>query len=286
MIVRRLLSISLWMGLSLSSLGHAQTTPLWRSVDFARQLRDTMPQRVRVQYGAGRVDVRGADGQQLYGMHLRYDESRSVPLHRYDAEQRSAVLGLESRGNAMRNASGTRESGELRLTLPRAVPLDLDLALGGTQSTLDLGAMSLRSLTLKCNATDANLLFSNPNRGRMRDIDISVGAAGLTASHLANANAEQMRVQAGVGGVDLDFSGTWTHDLAVTAQVGLGKLTLRVPPDVGLRLDVERLFAGFDHAALVKRGDGWYSANYDAAPYKLHIRAQTYFGQIEIQQTR
>src|SRR4029078_4836525 len=34
----------------------AQSAPAWRTVDISRQLRDTQPQRVRVQYGAGRVD--------------------------------------------------------------------------------------------------------------------------------------------------------------------------------------------------------------------------------------
>ena len=79
-------------------------SPAWRTVDISRQLRDTQPQRVRVQYGAGRVDVRGTSDPFLYAMHLRYDENRSVPLHRYDADQRTAALGLESRGGGLRTA--------------------------------------------------------------------------------------------------------------------------------------------------------------------------------------
>src|SRR3954466_3444950 len=91
----------------------AQTAPLWRNVDISRQLRDTLPQRIRVQYGAGRVDVRGTSDPMLYAMHLRYDEARSVPLHRHDADQRSTSLGLESRSTGIHNTS-SGESGELR----------------------------------------------------------------------------------------------------------------------------------------------------------------------------
>jgi len=83
----------------------AQDDPQWRSLDVSRQLRDSAPQRIKVQYGAGRVDVRGTDAPLLYGMHLRYDELRAVPLHRYDAEQRSTVLGLESRSANSRVSS-------------------------------------------------------------------------------------------------------------------------------------------------------------------------------------
>jgi hypothetical protein len=260
----------------------AQSAPLWRTVDISRQLRDTLPQRVRVQYGAGRVDVRGTSDPLLYAMHLRYDENRSIPLHRYDAEQHSTALGLESRGG-MRGTSSSGESGELRLTLPRTVPLDLDLEFGGTQSVLDLGDMTLQSVRLECGAADAMLLFSRPNRMRMRDLEVNVGAADFSARQLANANADQIRVRGGIGSVDLDFGGTWTHDVTVTTRLIMGKLTLHLPPEVGVRVEVQRIAAGFDHAGLEKRDDGWYSPNYDAAPYKLKVRAETLFGKIDVQ---
>lgn len=263
-------------------LAAAQSAPLWRVVDISRQLRDTLPQRIRVQYAAGRVDVRGTSDPMLYSMHLRYDEARSVPLHRHDADQRSTSLGLESRGGGLRNSSSS-ESGELRLTLPRSVPLDLDLEFGGTQSTLDLGGMSLQSLRLDCGATEAMLLFSRPNRVRMRDLEVNVGAVDFTARQLANANADQIRVRGGVGSVDLDFSGSWTHDLSVTTRLVLGKLTLRVPADVGVRVEVQRVAAGFEHSGLVKRDDAWYSPNYESAQFKLKVRAETLFGGIEMQ---
>lgn len=263
-------------------LASAQDAPLWRNVDIARQLRDTRPQRIRVQYTAGRVDVGSSSDPMLYAMHLRYDEARSVPLHRHDADQRRTWLGLESRGSGLRHAS-SRESGELRLILPRTVPLDLELEFGGTQSTLDLGDMSLQSLRLECGATDAMLLFSRPNRVRMRDLEVNVGAADFTARQLANANVDHIRVRGGVGRVDLDFSGSWTHDLAVTTRLVLGKLTLRIPPDVGVRVEIQRVAAGYAHSGLVKRDDAWYSPNYESATYKLKVRAETLFGGIEVQ---
>ena len=179
--------------------------------------------------------------------------------------------------------SGGGEAGELRLTLPRTIPLDLDLEFGGTQSVLDLGGMSLQSLRLECGATDAMLLFSRPNRVRMRDLEVNVGAADFTARQLANANVDHSRVRGGVGRVDLDFSGSWTHDLAVTTRLVLGKLTLRIPPDVGVRVEIQRVAAGYAHSGLVKRDDAWYSPNYDSATYKLKVRAETLFGGIEVQ---
>jgi predicted membrane protein len=117
----------------------------------------------------------------------------------------------------------------------------------------------------------------------MRDIDIRVGAADLFAMHLANANAEQIRVQGGVGVIDLDFGGAWARDLAVSVRLAVGKLILRVPSDVGVRLEVQRVAASFEHEGLVKRDDAWYSDNWDSAPHKLRVRAEAAFGKIDVQ---
>jgi hypothetical protein len=262
----------------------AQGGPLWRTVEVSRQLRDTLPQRIRVQYGAGRLDVRGTADALLYSMRLRYDESRATPLHRYDAEQRSAVLGVEPIARSARPSSGgeRREPGELLLTLPMRVPLDLDLELGGTQSTLELGGLALRTVRIECGATDATLLFTQPNRVRMHELEIGVGAADFSASNLANANAEQIRVRGGVGAVDLDFGGAWTHDMSVTAQLAVGRLRVRIPRDVGVRLTAKRIAAGFEHEGFSKRDDAWYSDNYERAAHKLHLDAETFVGKIEI----
>jgi hypothetical protein len=280
--IRPFAALALGAALGAPFTVHAQGSPLWRTVDISRQLRDSQPQRIRVQYGAGRVEVRSSSDPLLYAMHLRYDERRATPLHRYDAPARSAVLGLETRDGA--NRFGKRdESGELRLLLPTSTPLDLDLQLGGTESRLDLGGLALRSLRLECGATDANVDFSQPNRAHMSDLTIDVGAADLLALHLANANTDQIRVHGGVGVVDLEFGGTWTRDLTVDATLAVGNLILRVPSDIGIRLDIDRLIAGFEHEGMVKRDGAWYSTNYDDAAHKLTVHAKTYFGQIQLQ---
>jgi hypothetical protein len=268
--------------LAVQGQGDAQ----WRSLDVSRQLRDSAAQRIKVQYGAGRVDVRGTDAALLYGMHLRYDEQRAAPLHRYDVEQRSAVLGLEPRSVNSRVSSGTgSESGELRLVLPRVIPLDLDLEFGGTEAMLELGGLALQSVRLECGATDATLGFTVPNRSHMRELNVDLGAASFTALHLGNANADQIRVRGGMGSIDLDFSGTWQRDMTVLTRVAIGKTTLRVPEDVGVRLEIQRVAAGFDHEGMVKRADAWYSRNWETSRRKLRIRAETVFGALELERS-
>lgn len=281
MTIRRARRYLLVTVFGLPAMLDAQPSPRWRTVDVSRQLRDTLPQRIRVQYASGRVAVRGSADLLIYAMQLRYDEAQSIPVHRYDAEQHSAVLGVERRANASRDMR-SGEAGELHLRLPRNIALDLEMEFGGTEARLDLGGMMLTSLRLECGATDAILDFGLPNRARMRELDVSVGAADFSIRQLANANADHVRIRGGVGSVDLDMSGTWTRDLAVSTRLAVGKLTLRVPDDVGVRMELRRAAAGFEHQGLVKRDDAWYSPNYERARYKVRVRAETVLGQIDV----
>jgi hypothetical protein len=214
-------------------------------------------------------------------MQLRYDEERSRPIHSYDADRRSATLGVdaeEGRWRTLRN----RDAGEMRLELSGSVPLDLELELGATHARVDVGGLALNRLRVETGAADAVLDFSSPNRTRMRYLDIQLGAAGVVITNLGNAKVSQIRVDGGVGSVDLDFGGTIEQDVNVDASVALGKLTLHLPHEVGVRVEVQKVLASFDHSGLSRRGNAYYSENWDTAKFRIRVRAETVFGAIEI----
>ena len=254
----------------------------WRTLESSRQLRDSAPHHVRVQYGAGRIDIAATDAPVLYTMTARYDERTAVPLHSYDAAERVLTVGVRSESRRLSRSLGEQGKGEMRLSLSRAVPLDLELELGATKASLDLGGLNLLSLRLDSGASETRLDFSAPNAGMMRSLEVAVGAASFEARNLANANASTVHVSGGVGAVDLDFGGQWERDIAVEAEVALGKLTLHVPRDVGVRIEVQKFLASFDHEGLHKRGDAYFSDNWETAKYRLRVRAQTTFGGIEV----
>ena len=256
----------------------------WRTLESSRQLRDSGEHHVRVQYGAGRIDVGATDAPVLYTMNLRYDESTATPLRRYDPASRALTLGVDIEARRLRRLHD-QTRGEMRLALSRVVPMDLELSLGATEATIDLGGLNLVDLRLESGASETTLDFSTPNAGRMRSLDVSVGAARFEARNLGNANASTIRVTGGVGSVELDFGGQWTQDVSVEVEVALGKLTLHVPRDVGVRVEVEKFLASFDPNGLSKRGDAYFSDNWDTATHRLRLRAGTKFGGIELDRT-
>jgi len=265
------------------ALAGAQT---WRTLDVSRQLRDTAQHHITVHYSAGRFSLAPTSDPVLFSMQLRYDEDRSRPLHDFDAVDRSVTLGLDSDKMRWTGYLSDKNRGEMKLALSNAVPLQINLELGATQARVDAGGLLLDDLRVHTGAAEAFLDFSTPNRRRMRHLDLDLGAAGFVVTNLANANVSSINVSGGVGSVDLDFGGTMQDDTDVDANVALGKLTLHVPEDVGLRIEVKRVLASFDHTGLRKRGNAYYSDNYDSARYHVRVRAETVFGAIEVDRGR
>lgn len=254
----------------------------WRSMEVSRQLRDSAEYHVRVEYGAGRFDLRSTTEPVLYTMQLKYDEDRGRPVHELGADQRSLTLGLTNSSIRLSRSMGKESEGEMRLGLSKSVPMELTVNLGATRARLDLGGLALRELRLETGASDTKLDFSEPNTTTMKVLSVQVGAAGIELSNIGNANVSSVRVNGGVGSVSLDFGGRWTQDMAVDADLALGKLYLRIPRDVGVRLEAKRVLASLDHNGLEKRGNAYVSDNWDRAPFRLRVRAQTVFGGIEI----
>lgn len=258
----------------------------WRSLDVSRQLRDSTQHRITVRYAAGRLTLTSTADPVLFSMQLRYDEDRTRPLHSFDAVAHSATLGLETENVRWTRYLNDRNQGEMHLALSNAIPLDLQLELGATQARVDAGGLMLENLRVQTGAAEAVVDFSAPNRTRMRHLDLELGAAGFVVTNLGNANVSLIHVDGGVGSVDLDFSGGMQEDATVESNVALGKLTLHVPEDVGIRVEVQRVLATFDHRGLYKRDGAYYSDNYDSAKIRVRVRAETVFGAIEIDRGR
>ena len=254
----------------------AQTT--LRTVEFSRQRHDSLPLEVHVDYAAGKVVVHGAEQRVLYQASIAYDPRQSEPLYEYDAATRVLRVGMRKVADDARNGPPA----ELRLDLARDIPVSLRLQTGASEADLDLGGMRLTSLAIESGASDAVVHFDAPNQQLMDRLELNVGAASLQARGLANARAREMRVKVGIGGADLDFGGDWTNDLDLELQVALGKASLRIPEDVGVRVETSRFLGSFEREGFEKRGDAYYSANWDRARHKLRIDSRMVLGKLEI----
>lgn len=256
----------------------------WRTVSMSRQKSGEDGLDVRVTYGAGRFAVRSAEDALLYRMHLRYDEERFEPVADLDAG--SLSLGLDGVGDDIDIELGNGRGGEMELELGRDVPMDLELSFGAVEAELDLGGLSLTGLELETGASESLLDVSSPNPVAMDHASLRVGAAEFTARHLGNLNARTIEVSAGVGDVTLELTGDWRRDAEVVVQMGLGSLLLRFPEGLGVRLVKKTFLTALDSEGLVKRGDEYFSPNWEGAQRRVTVEVEAAFGSIEVDWVR
>ena len=254
----------------------------WRTVSSARQRSGERSLDVQMEYGAGTLRVLPAQGDLLYRLEMRYDDSRFTPVTEYDAASTSLRVGVHSREG---RSGGRTRGGTSTLALAGDVPVSLDLKFGAGDADLDLGGMALRRLRLSTGASETRVSFDSPNRVEAEEVRMEAGAAQITVTGLGNAHASLLRFDGGVGDATLDFGGQWTRDAEARLQMGMGSLTLRFPRGLGVRIHKDSFLASFDHPGMVKRGDDWYSTNWDHATRKVTLDIEAAMGSIDVEWT-
>ena len=110
-----------------------------------------------------------------------------------------------------------------------AIPVDMRLTLGAAKSSLDFQGIALSNLDIEMGAGDAEIWLGDND---LRDLDIEMGAGELT----------------------LDLAGNWQQDLSGEITAGVGHLTIYLPSDVGVLIDVEMGVASLDTSGLNQEG--------------------------------
>jgi hypothetical protein len=130
-------------------------------------------------------------------------------------------------------------------------PMDLSIAAGAYDGTIELGGLALKSLNVKDGASNVDLSFSKPNPGEMSILQYATGASDVKLTGLANANFSTLTFSGGAGNFTLDFGGDLQRDAVVTVDSGFGNVSLIVPKDVNARVSVESAAVNINH------GESW-----------------------------
>lgn len=250
----------------------------WRNVTSFRQRAQESRLDVHVRYGAGMLSILPGGAGELYRTDIRYDSETFEPVTDY--RNGRLEVGVEGRGKGIKVRN--TESGEMKLTLSPDVPLDLDLDFGAVAANLELGGLRLAGADIETGASETQIRFSEPSRMACESLRIQMGAAALEARGLGNANCARVRAEGGVGDLTLDFSGAWRRDVDAEVTIALGSLTLRVPENVGVRVDKDTFLADFNGPGFYKRDGDHYSDNWESAEYRLTVKVEGAFGTIDV----
>ena len=222
------------------------------------ELGDASSVDVEIEMAAGTLEVAGG-ASDLLEADFTYNVAELEPDVKYRNGKLSVLTpDVESIGiGTLWDLDDYRYEWDLRLN--DEVPMDMNITTGAGTSDLDLGSLSLTTLGVDAGAGTVTL-------------DLS-GATSLT----------RLRVDAGVGEITVDLTGDWQQDLNAGIRAGVGKLTILLPRDVGVWVDVEGGISDTDTRGLNRDGDNYVNDAYGESEVTLRIEIEAGIGLINLE---
>jgi hypothetical protein len=106
------------------------------------------------------------------------------------------------------------------------------------------------------------------------------GRARLTLGGLSLARLD---VNIGAGETIVDLSGDWKNDLTANIAGGVGRATVRLPSDVGVRASAHGGIGAINVHGLRKDGDAYVNEAYGKSPITIKVQVEGGVGEINLE---
>jgi hypothetical protein len=120
------------------------------------------------------------------------------------------------------------------------------------------------------------------NSGVPMDLQVEMGA-GSSDLQLAGLALTGLNLSLGAGETTIDLGGDWERDLEAAIDTGAASVTLRLPKDVGVRVEVETGPSTVEASGLNRDGNIYTNDAYGVSDVTLQIDLEAGVGQIVLE---
>ncbi|MEH7442939.1 toast rack family protein [Bacillus sp. JJ1122] len=112
------------------------------------------------------------------------------------------------------------------------------------------------------------------------DLEVNAGASE-TNLDLRGIELSSLEVNAGVGEITVDLSGDWKESFDARISSGVGKMTVILPKDTGVRIKSDKGIGSASYENLISKGNGVYvNEAYEDAKVKIDLDAEIGVGEV------
>ncbi len=190
------------------------------------------PVMMKIEMGAGKLDLSGGATNTVEGTVL-YNVDAWVPV----IENESNGITLSQTNTSTVGLPDGQIINEWELKLG-STPIDLSIASGAYEGSLDLSGLSLTRLSIADGASKSTVTFNTPNPAAMDLLEYRTGASEVNLIGLGNANVDEVVFTGGAGSYELDFSGDSGNDINVRISAGMSDITLTIPANMQATITV------------------------------------------------
>jgi hypothetical protein len=117
------------------------------------------------------------------------------------------------------------------------------------------------------------------SKGVPMDLEISTGAA-VSEVNFNSIDLASLSIKTGAGKGTFDLAGSWDHDLNVTISGGVGEVTLILPREMGVRVNVDSGIGQVKAGTLSKEGDTYTNEAYGTSAHTLYVNVASTLGDV------
>jgi len=239
-----------------------------------------------IRFDVGSLEIRGEeDAASLYSLDLDYDRASYAPDIHYDSafegEEGRFSFSLESthRGGIRKE----RHDNQLRVAFTESIPLKLRVSAGAGEVRLSLSGMRIAQMDIESGFGVTKISAYEPNPIQCEYIRLKTGAGSVDAVGLGNLNFREFEFEGGFGSANLEFTGEWKQSANIRITVGMGGVNIRMPREIGVRVETEKHFLSGVHLEGFNQRDSiYYSENYDTADIRVSIHVTTGIGGLKV----
>jgi len=114
------------------------------------------------------------------------------------------------------------------------------------------------------------------------DLRVNMGG-GTSGLNLAGLSLTGVDITIGAGISTVDLSGDWAQDLDVAIDTGAADITVKLPNDVGVRVEIDAGPTAISAPDLTKDGNVYTNAAYGASDVTLNISMEAGIGTIKLE---
>ncbi|HEY6293406.1 MAG TPA: toast rack family protein [Terriglobia bacterium] len=114
------------------------------------------------------------------------------------------------------------------------------------------------------------------------EINVDEGA-GRASLNLVGLELARLEMNLGAGETTINLDGAWKKDLTASVHGGVGKATLQLPRDVGVRVVAHGGLGAINASGFSKDGDTYVNAAYGKSPVTLRIEVEGGVGEIDLE---
>ncbi len=212
--------------------------------------------RVDIDLGAGELDVDGGAAE-LLDATFTYNVAELKPEVSYSGGRLSVDTPNVRAGiGSLWDVGKYRNEWDLRLN--DDVPMEMRVTVGAGRTDLKLGSLALTRL------------------------DVDGGAGEVVVDLSGSTSLTDLAVKGGAGELRVDLTGTWSSDLEGRIGAGVGKTTVTLPRDTGVRVKVQTGIGKVVAAGLTKEGEYYTNDAYGQTEATVYLEVEAGVGQIEL----